>query len=53
MDFYGKNLGTDRKAFNPRKIDLPSVDGFNAYTVQGIWQIIYSDAQVTPEMKGV
>ena len=51
MDFYGKNLGTDRKAFNPRKIDLPSVDGFNAYTADLHMHTIYSDAQVTPEMR--
>ena len=51
MDSYGMNLPNSRKAFNPRKIDLPQVNGFNAYTADLHMHTIYSDAEVTPEMR--
>ena len=51
MDSYGMNLPNSRKAFNPRKIDLPQVNGFNAYTADLHMHTIYSDAEVSPEMR--
>lgn len=51
MDSYGLNLPNRKIAFNPTRISLPSVRGFNAYTADLHMHTIYSDAQLTPEMR--
>lgn len=50
LDYVSALPGRDI-CINPRKIDLPAVNGYNAYTADLHIHTVYSDGNVTPQMR--